>query len=85
MLDVDSGGGGGMFGAAIIGTVRFGSALYPGAEINISGRPQHRHCAVSRQRGSATVSVNAIHLQFEIWGCNGEQSILQLQLRHSGW
>ena len=37
VLDVDSGGGGGMFGAAIIGTVRFGSALYPGAEINISG------------------------------------------------
>lgn len=69
VLDVDSGGGGGMLGAAIIGTVRFGSALYPGAEINISGVGRNIGIVLYHDSAAARpFSVNAIHLQFEIWG-----------------
>ncbi len=69
VLDVNSGGGGGMLGAAVIGAVRFGSALYPGAEINICG--VGRNIGIVLYHDSAIArpfAVNAIHLQFEIWG-----------------
>jgi hypothetical protein len=58
-----------MLGAAIIGTVRFGSALYPGAEINISGVGRNIGIVLYHDSAAARpFSVNAIHLQFEIWG-----------------
>lgn len=69
LLDAGSGGGGSMLGAAIIGTVRVGSALNPSAEINISGVGRNIGVVVFHESATdAAYSLNAMHLQFSVWG-----------------
>lgn len=69
LLTADFGGGGGMLGAAIVGTVRLGSALAPSVEINISGVGKNIGVVVFHQSDSdLPFSLNAIHLQYSVWG-----------------
>lgn len=68
-LAAGSGGGGGVLGAAIVGTVRFGSALNPSAEINISGVGKNIGVVVFHESTTAPAfSLNAIHIQYSVWG-----------------
>ena len=69
VLDANCGGGGAVLGAAVVGTVRLGSALNPSAEINISGVGKNIGVVVFHDSANdRPFALSAIHLQFSVWG-----------------